>query len=104
MIHPASIAQITNDPSLFPGPYHFDLFNFFFYIFFLVGIILVVKIWPQKSVADANAAAAASKPAQQAHEDMSESVYPPGMQIDVVLKELDEKKGGRMGAKCVVKI
>lgn len=124
MTHPASIAQLTNDPSPFPGPYYLDLFSLLFYLLFyllfLACIIIVLKFWPQKSTTAAAAAVAVSKPAQQPcqYAPESDSVYPPGMQIDMVLKEMDKEKGGRVGesvggrgmaegrrgVKCVIKV
>lgn len=118
MTHPASIAQLTNNPSPFPGSYHLDLFDLLFYLLFLACIILAVKIWSRNSDAgaDASAGPASIQSAQQPRQ--SDSAYPPGMQIDMVLKELNEKKGapggesaggrgmadGRKGVKCVIKI
>ena len=81
----------------------------------------MLKIWPQNSGTNVAAPATAlDQPAQQPRQDApeSDSVYPPGMQIDMVLKAMDKEKGGRggesaggrsmadgrRGVKCVVKI
>lgn len=105
MTYPASIAQstTTSSPTPFPGPYQPDLFTF---LFFLVGIILALIIWPQDSGADASAAAAAlvsssasTQPAQQPCQENPESVYPPGMEIDLVQKGWVRSKAEDRGAR-----
>ena len=79
-------------------------------------------MWPQKANTNTKAAAAAAAEAAAAHRrrQEAESAYPPGMQIDIALKDMDKKeKGasggeavggrrnmaeGRRGVKCVIKI
>lgn len=81
MTYPASIAQITNNPSPFPGA----CAAYFTAFLALAGVIAALVFWPEQEQAD--------QPAQAPN---SESMYPPGMQFDLVEEERGwAREGGR---------
>lgn len=79
MTYPASIAQITNNPSPFPGA----CAAYFTAFLALAGVVAALVIWPEQ----------ADQPAQAHGGGKPVSMYPPGMQIDLVEEERGWARG-----------
>ena len=86
MTYPASIAQVTNNPNPNPFPGAFPAYLTAFLA--LAGAIAALVIWPEQ----------ADRPAQAHGGGKPVSMYPPGMQFDLVEAERGwTRAGGKKG-------
>lgn len=93
MTYPASIAQISNNPT--PTPVPGACPAYFTAFLALAGVVAALVIWPEQT----------NQPAQAHGGHKPVSMYPPGMQFDLVEEERGwAREGERKKSSRVVRV